>query len=294
MPEKFQRQFRVRHYECDLNGELKCSAYLRYMQETAFDASAAVGYDLPRYRQIQRSWLIRRTDIEYFLPVGYGDSVIVTTWVADFHRVRSIRAYELHLASSGALAAQAFTDWVFIDTARQRPASIPPEVIDAFHVDPDPRLEALRRPFPVLPEPDGRMYTFRRPVEWRDLDPGQHVNNAVYLAYLEDGGRQALSALGWTPDALRTSGYCLGTQRFQIEYRSQARWRDELQLSTWVLPLSESSFERYYVLQRSTEDVVVRGRSLHTWQDAVTRQPVSIPQDLRYLFITRAQDRPHG
>jgi acyl-CoA thioester hydrolase len=289
MPEKFQRQFRVRHYECDLHGELKCSAYLRYMQETAFDASAAVGYDLARYRQIQRYWLIRRTDIEYFLPVTYGDTLTVTTWVADFHRVRSIRAYELHLASSGELAAQAFTDWVFMDTARKRPTSIPPEVVSAFDVEPDPRLEALRRPFPTLPEPDGSLYRVSRPVEWRDLDPAQHVNNAVYMAYLEDGGRRALSVLGWTPETINGNGYHLHTERYQIEYLSQALWGDELQLSTWVASLSDAAFERYSILQCSDGEIVVRARASHAWQDAASRQPVSIPQELRLRFNTCAE-----
>ena len=57
--------------------------YLRYMQETAFDASAVAGYDLDRYREIKRAWLVRETDITYLRPLVYDDRVIVRTWVLD-------------------------------------------------------------------------------------------------------------------------------------------------------------------------------------------------------------------
>ena len=43
MPLKHERLFRVRFYECDAYGHLNNSNYVRYMQETAFDASAAAG-----------------------------------------------------------------------------------------------------------------------------------------------------------------------------------------------------------------------------------------------------------
>ena len=36
-----ERTFRVRHYECDSYGHVNHANYLRYMQEAAFDASAA-------------------------------------------------------------------------------------------------------------------------------------------------------------------------------------------------------------------------------------------------------------
>src|SRR5690554_1377686 len=107
MPLIQERTFRVRHYECDAYGHVNHSHYLHYMQEAAMDASAAAGYDLARYEALGHQWLIRETDIEYLRPLTYGDSVVVKTWVADFHRVRSRRMYELRHAASGELVAQA-------------------------------------------------------------------------------------------------------------------------------------------------------------------------------------------
>ncbi len=68
-----ERTFRVRHYECDSYGHVNHANYLRYMQETAFDASASAGYDVERYHEINRTWLVRESDITYLVPLSYGD-----------------------------------------------------------------------------------------------------------------------------------------------------------------------------------------------------------------------------
>ena len=125
MPLTYERTFRVRHYECDAYGHVNNANYLRYMQETAFDASAAAGYDLARYAEFGHYWLVRETDIEYLAPLRYGDSVRVKTWVQDFQRVRSRRAYELVRVGDEALAARATTDWVYLDSRTGRPDSSP-------------------------------------------------------------------------------------------------------------------------------------------------------------------------
>ena len=146
-----ERAFRVRQYECDAYGHVNHANYLRYMQETAFDASAAAGYDLDRYREIERAWLVRETDITYQQPLVYGDSVIVKTWVLDFRRVRSRRAYEMRHATSGELVAQATTDWVFLNDQTGRPETVPQEMIDGFFPDGPPDDVPPRERFPKAP-----------------------------------------------------------------------------------------------------------------------------------------------
>ena len=109
MPLTHFRTFRVRHYECDPDRYLRDANYLRYMQEAAFDATAAAGYDMARYEAMGRTWLARETDIEFVRSLRYGEAGEVKTWVADFRRVRSRRAYEFRLVGSDELVARAFT-----------------------------------------------------------------------------------------------------------------------------------------------------------------------------------------
>ena len=76
-----ERAFRVRASECDPYGHVNHANYLRYMQETAFDASATVGYDMARYAALGHQWLIRETDITYLRPLVYGDTVLVLSLI---------------------------------------------------------------------------------------------------------------------------------------------------------------------------------------------------------------------
>ena len=135
-PDTFERSFRVRFYECDPYGHVNHANFLRYIQETAFDASAAAGYDFERYRKLGHQWLIRETDITYLRPLVFGDSVIVRTWVGDFRRVRSRRMYELRRMDGSELVARASTEWVYLNSETLRPASIPAEMVDHIEIKP--------------------------------------------------------------------------------------------------------------------------------------------------------------
>jgi acyl-CoA thioester hydrolase len=278
MPLTHVRTFRVRHYECDAYGHVNYANYLRYMQETAFDATADAGYDLDRYKAMGCHWLVRETDIEYLRPLRYGDSVQVKTWVADFRRIRSRRAYEFRLAESGELVARAHTDWVFLDSATLRPAPIPQELMAAFFPEELPDPAPPRSRFPSAPSPPPGVFRLRRRVEWRDIDPEQHVNNAVYLAYLEDCGVQVAAAYGWPMSRVQAEGFAIVARRHRIEYRQPARLDDELELATWISDVKRATVVRHYTVTRVSDGALLaRARTLWVWVDLKTGCPIRIP-----------------
>jgi acyl-CoA thioester hydrolase len=278
MPMIHVRTFRVRHYECDAYGHVNQANYLRYMQEAAFDASAAAGYDLTRYEAMGHHWLVRETDIEYLRPLRYGDSVRVKTWVVDFRRIRSRRAYEFRRAGSDELVAQARTDWVFLDSATWRPAPIPPEMMAALFPEGLPDPAAPRPRFPAAPPPPPGVFRLRRRVEWRDIDPEQHVNNAVYLSYLEDCGVQVAAAHGWPMARMRAEGFAIVARRHQIEYQQPAVLDDELELATWISDAKRATAVRHYRVTRVRDGALLaRARTLWVWVDLKTGRPIRIP-----------------
>jgi acyl-CoA thioester hydrolase len=286
MPLTHVRTFRVRHYECDAYGHVNYANYLRYMQETAFDATAAAGYDLARYEAMGRYWLARETDIEYLRPLRYGDSVQVKTWVADFRRVRSRRTYEFRRfdpstrlrPGSEELAARAHTDWVFLDSATLRPTPIPQEMMVAFFPEGLPELAPPRPRFPPAPPPPPGVFRLRRRVEWRDIDLEQHVNNAVYLSYLEDCGVQVAAAHGWPMSRVQTEGFAIVARRHRIEYQQPAVLDDELELATWISDVRRATVIRHYTVTRVSDGALLaRARTLWVWVDLETGRPIRIP-----------------
>ena len=281
MPLTHVRTYRVRYYECDSYGRLNHTNYLRYMQEAAFDASAAAGYDLARYSAMGRHWLIRGTDIEFLRPLRYGDAVQVKTWVADFQRVRSLRLYEFRLAGSHELVARAQTDWAFLESATGRPALIPPEMIAAFFPDGPPQAASPRSRFVAPPRPPAGAFRLRRRVEWRDIDAAQHVNNAVYLAYMEDCGLRAAAAFGWPLGRIQAQGVAILAGWHQIEYRQPALLDDELELTTWLSGVKEAGALRHHTITRAGDGALL-ARAHTRWGciDLESGQPMPIPAPL--------------
>ncbi len=269
---------RVAYHECDVNQIVRDACYLRYMQEAAFEASAAAGYWDDRYQALRRIWLIHESAVEYVTPLRYGDHVRIRTWVADFRRVRSRRAYELRREGDGALAARASTDWVFLDRDTGRPAVIPDEVIAAFLPDDPPAAAQERTRFPAAPPAPPGVVTLRRPVLWRDLDSVGHVNNAAYGDLVEDAARQATSQYGWSAGRMAAEGFDLATQRLRIEYRQQARPGDEMVIATWVSELTPDGALRHTTVTRAADGELLAQAVAH-WRcvDVHTRVATAAP-----------------
>ena len=287
MPLTHTRTFRVRHYECDAYGHVNNANYLRYMQEAAFDASAAAGYGLARYTAMKRLWLVRETDIEYLRPLVYGDSLTVKTWVADFRRVRSRRAYEIYKDGSDELIAKAHTDWVFINADTGKPATVPPELIAAFFPDGAPPPAPQRERFPDAPPPPAGVFTVRRRVAWEDIGPEGHVNNAVYVSYAEDSIVKAAADNGWPMPRISAEGLGIVSRRHQIEYRESAVLDDELEIATWISNVKRSSAIRHYVITRLRDNTLL-ARLHTTWVgvDIATGRPIRIPENFLADFAS--------
>jgi acyl-CoA thioester hydrolase len=273
--------FKVRFYECDPYGHVNNANYLRYMQEAAFEASAAAGYDVQRYAQMQRVWYAHATDIEYVRPVKYGDTVVVATWVVDFRRVTSRRAYELRSTITGELVARATTDWAFLDAATQKPAVIPQELISSFFLDGQPEQPALREKFPVAPPPPAGAYRLRRRAQWRECDSAGHVNNAIYAEWAEECGMQCIAHYGWPAARMAAAGIGIFYRRMWIEYLQPALFDDEVEIVAWLSEVKRATAMRHFQVRRPSDDALLaRINVLGVCADVATGMPRRIPQEM--------------
>lgn len=279
MPLTYTRSFRVRLTECDIHEIARDATYLRYIQEAAFDASTAAGYDQAWYLAADRMWLIRETRMDFVAPLRFGETVDVTTWVADFRRVRSRRAYELRC--NGELVAQGRTDWAFLDRTTGRPAVIPADVVAGFFPEGQSGDGQSRERFPAAPPVPAGVFTERRRVEWRDLDSVGHVNNAAYGDYVEDAARRAASFHGWPAARLADEGIDLATQHLRVEYRQPAFPDDELEVSTWLSEVSEESALRHTTVMRASDGEML-AQAYVRWGcvELKSRKRVSLPPSL--------------
>jgi acyl-CoA thioester hydrolase len=282
---RYTRTFRVRFYECDAYGHMNNTTYLRFMQEAAFDASSVAGYDMDRYEAIGHYWLIRESDIEYLQPLRYGDTVDVTTWIEDFRRVRSRRIYEFRHGGTGTLVARATTDWVYVQWATGKPATIPQELIGAFFPRGAPAMAPPRPKFPDAPPPPPGVFVIRRHVTWQDIDSAGHVNNAVYLAYAEDAGVQIAAARGWPMTRMMREGFGIIARRHRVEYREPSVLDDELDIATWVGDVKRATAMRFYTIRRVSDGALLaRVQTLWVWVNLASGRPMRVPTQFMDSF----------
>lgn len=278
MPLVHVRTFRVRNYECDAFGHLNSANYLRLMQETAFDASAAAGYGQKRYAEMNRVWLIRESEIEFFLPVYYNQLLQVSTWIADFRRVSSRRMYEFRLEGEQQLCARGFSDWVFLDSATLQPTSIPDQLAADFFPEGVPEAFPKRAPFINPPKLPRQVFTTRRRVEWQDIDPMEHVNNAVYMAYANEAGFKAIEAFGWPWQRMRSAGFAILLRSCRIQYLQPAVFDEELEIKTWASGVRRSTAVRHYTIHRASDQTLLcQANMTGVWVDLASGQPMRIP-----------------
>lgn len=283
MNPKFTMSFQVRYYECDAYNHVNHANYVRYMSEAAFGAAAAVGYGQDYLDNSGHVWLAREHDIEFIRPLTYGDVVHIDTWVADFRRVRSLRKYDFWRGEE--LVARASTDWVFINTSTQQLAFVPPEVAAAFEAKNGILEETTRQDFPKPAPYAPEVFTGYYPVEWRDIDPQFHVNNAAYLAYIENCNIDVCAHYGWPMDRMAAEGIGIIARRYQIEYRRPAVLGDTLKISTWVSDRRGASAIRHHEIRRAADDLLlVRSRVKWVWINLQTGAPIRIPKPFLEAF----------
>ncbi len=215
----YATSYRVRFDEAGADGRIRTSGLLRYAADIAWRHSEDLGFDRTWYTERGRWWVVRSVDLEALAPITMGTSLRLATAVVGHRKIWARRRGEFRLPD-GTLAALAVTDWVIVDE-RGRILRIPLDFGDAF---PNPELgdEIIRVPATEVPADAVRL---ELPVRMQDLDPMGHVNNAVYLDWIEEaiasaGGVEASTTL---------------PRRITIEYAASAELGDMVAATAWQM-----------------------------------------------------------
>ena len=116
-------------------------------------------------------------------------------------------------------------------------------------------------------------------VRFRDLDPMGHVNNAVYLTYLEVARAHYWRALGQTEStAIRTYVLAHAT----IDYRSPVRLGDEILCGVRVESFGRKSFAmRYRLRERRSGRLVATALTVQARYDYEAGTAIAIEEEAK-------------
>jgi len=115
-----------------------------------------------------------------------------------------------------------------------------------------------------------------------DIDGLGHVNNVVYVRWMQDAATAHWETVA--PDSLKAEVIWVVT-RHEIDYKAPALVGDELVVRTWVGEPSGATWERFIEVLRSRDDkLLARGRSVYAALDRGTGRPRRIDPALRAPF----------
>jgi acyl-CoA thioester hydrolase len=122
------------------------------------------------------------------------------------------------------------------------------------------------------------------PVLPGDIDEQNHVNNTVYLRWVQDIATAHWRAVA-SPKAQKSIGWVV--LRHEIDYKGPATLGDEVVLSTWVGQATRLTFERFTEIRRNSDrQLLSQARTLWCPIDAQTNRPVRVSADVRAQFST--------
>ena len=139
-----------------------------------------------------------------------------------------------------------------------------------------------------------------------DIDEQNHVNNIVYLRWVQD-----VATAHWKTLASAESQAAIGwiVLRHEIDYKMPASLGDEIVLRTWVGKASRLKFERFTEIRRkpgrnntgssvgdidppqegfavANNQVLAQARTLWVPVDVRTGKPIRVSVDVRARFST--------
>jgi acyl-CoA thioester hydrolase len=114
-------------------------------------------------------------------------------------------------------------------------------------------------------------------VRFRDLDPMGHVNNAVFLTYLEQARVAFFSEMG---AATGLEEMNMIVARVEIDFRAPVRLGQEVEISVRASRFGTKSFDLEYEL-RTDGELVAEAKSVQVAYDYDRRKPVPVPAEWR-------------
>ena len=124
------------------------------------------------------------------------------------------------------------------------------------------------------------MFVHTLTVRFRDLDVLNHVNNAVYLTYLEEARLAFAAEMGIDWSRFHEQGFVLA--RCEIDYRHPAVLGDTLNIELSVGEVGRSSFEFIYRIVRAHDTrLVAEARTTQVSFDFIRNRPARTPERWR-------------
>ena len=135
-----------------------------------------------------------------------------------------------------------------------------------------------------------RTYTHIFAIPPESIDENGHVNNVVYVQWMQDIAVEHYTSLGGVEAQGNSSTWVV--REHKIEYLLPAFAGEEIEVRTWVENIRRvRSLRKYEFIRRSDQKTLVRGETDWVYVDVSTGKPRAVPDWMFDLFsLSKAAD----
>lgn len=118
-----------------------------------------------------------------------------------------------------------------------------------------------------------------------DIDGQGHVNNAIYVHWMDDASTAHSDFLGYTAAEYRKMGGFFVVRRHEIDYLAPVLKGEEIVIATWPQGMEKcTAWRRHQMVRARDNKTVTRALSKWIYVDIKTGRPKRIPEPIIQAF----------
>lgn len=126
----FTIDFKVRDYECDIQGIVNNSVYGNYLEHARHEFLRTIGLDFAKLASEGIFLVVTRTEYNYRKPLKSGDEFIVSVAHESSSKIRGQFIQQIYRKSDNSMMLDGIVEWASISQSGRPIKS--PKVIDAL------------------------------------------------------------------------------------------------------------------------------------------------------------------
>lgn len=130
------------------------------------------------------------------------------------------------------------------------------------------------------------IFHYPRTVTDDEIDAQGHVNNLVYLRWMQDAAIAHSAAQGWPPQRYRETGAGWVVRSHQIEYLQPTFAGQAIEVITWVANFKKiQSLRKYKIVRPADAAVLAIAQTNWAFIGLEHRVPRRVPPELAGAFV---------
>lgn len=117
------------------------------------------------------------------------------------------------------------------------------------------------------------------------IDDNNHLNNVVYIQWMQDVAIMHSSTLGWDAKKYATNQCSWVAKTHFVDYIRPAFLRETLTVKTWIDNIKRCSSVRKYAFYNSESKLIAKAETLWIFINAKTGRPQGIFPEIKENFI---------